>query len=68
MEYGLGELTMDRRRIPPPRHNVPCLEQHFENGNRPRMQRSVSERQKASGNAASRGILQFKRIRIECAA
>eukprot|EP00959_Pyramimonas_sp_CCMP1952_P089001 1862230-Pyramimonas_sp.AAC.1 len=60
MEYWLGEFTVDRRDIPPPRGDVPRLEQHYENGNHSRLQRSVSERQKATGNAAFRGILPFK--------
>eukprot|EP00959_Pyramimonas_sp_CCMP1952_P105086 2196681-Pyramimonas_sp.AAC.1 len=27
-EYGLGEPTLDRREIPPSRHDTPCLAQH----------------------------------------
>eukprot|EP00959_Pyramimonas_sp_CCMP1952_P107690 2251744-Pyramimonas_sp.AAC.1 len=59
---------MDRRKIPPPRHDIPCLEQHFESWNHPWMQRSVSERQKASGGAAHRSILQFEYVHEGCAA
>eukprot|EP00959_Pyramimonas_sp_CCMP1952_P414621 8687402-Pyramimonas_sp.AAC.1 len=37
MEYGLRKPTVDRREIPPPRHNIPCLEQHFGSWNHPWM-------------------------------
>eukprot|EP00959_Pyramimonas_sp_CCMP1952_P334277 7000637-Pyramimonas_sp.AAC.1 len=45
MEYGLGELTMDGRQIPPPRHRTSCLGKHPQDRDYSRLRRPVPERQ-----------------------
>eukprot|EP00959_Pyramimonas_sp_CCMP1952_P286301 5986647-Pyramimonas_sp.AAC.1 len=64
MEYGLGELAMDRREAPPPWHNMSCLAKHPQvRDYSSRLYRSIfSERQILSRITRHGGILQFQHL------